>query len=92
MKIDFTPLVRPYFLKVAGRTQSWKGNTERIQRRILESHLRKAQDTKYGKAHGFSDILSGGDIYEEFRKSVPTVHYEDIRPQVLEMVKGEKDI
>lgn len=92
MRIDLTPITRPYFRKIADRTHSWKGNTEKIQRELLRDHLSRAKDTEFGRQHGFSDILASKDIYQEYRKAVPMVHYEDIRPTVIRMVKGEKDI
>lgn len=92
MRIDATPLVRPYFKRISARTAGWKDNTEEIQRKILKEHLRRAANTEIGRKYGFSDILNSSDTYESYRKMVPTVHYEDIREMVLRMVKGEKDI
>ena len=92
MRIDFTPIVRNHFYKTADRIGSWKGRTEQIQREILLSHLKKAKDTEYGKAHGFSDIIASKNPYEEYKKAVPTIRYEDIRETVMKMVKGRSDI
>lgn len=92
MKIDYTPLVRNHFRKLARRTDGWKDNTEKIQRELLRKHITKAADTEYGKIHGFHDILSTPDLYKVYTHVSPTVHYEDIRRDVLRMVKGEKDI
>lgn len=92
MRIDFTPIVRPYFRKIAGRTELWKNNTPELQLKILRSHLQKASKTKYGEKYRFKDISENSDFYKAFREGVPTVHYEDIRPLVLEMVKGHPNI
>ena len=92
MRIDFTPIVRPYFKAKAERIGSWKNNTEEIQRRILSRHLQNAADTWIGKKHHFHDILNSKDPYKTFSQEVPTVHYEDIRATVMEMVKGKPDI
>lgn len=92
MKIDFTPLVRNRFLKIAGRCESWKDDSGKIQREMLLSLLRKAKNTEIGRQYGFADIIHSSDPYEAFRQSVPTVHYEDIRPTVMKVVKGEKDV
>lgn len=92
MRIDFTPIVRPYFRKIALRTKGWRGSTEEIQREILERHLKKAAATKYGNTYGFSDILAGKDIYTAYKDAVPAIFYEDIREMVLEMIKGGQDV
>ena len=92
MRIDFTPLVRHHFQRIARRTEGWRGNSEKIQRELLAKNLRRASTTETGKNHGFEDILRSGDIYTAYAKEVPMVHYEDIRATVLRMVKGEPDI
>ncbi|MCH5242628.1 MAG: GH3 auxin-responsive promoter family protein [Muribaculaceae bacterium] len=92
MRIDFTPIVRPYFTRIAKRVDYWKGNTERIQRDLLTSHLKRASQTEIGKKYGFAEIANCKDPYKEFSKKVPTVHYEDIREDVMKMIKGKKDI
>lgn len=92
MRIDFTPLVRHRFCRIGGRVADWTDSGERIQRRVLIRNLLRAADTEYGRKYGFADILKSRNPYEEYRKAVPMVHYEDIRPLVLRMVKGEPDI
>ena len=92
MRIDFTPIVRNRFQKIAGRTESWKGDSTRIQRDVLNSLLRKASATQFGLDHGFRDFLSSPDPYSEYVESVPTIHYEDIRDTVMRMVKGESNV
>ena len=92
MRIDFTPLVRNRFLKISGRTLTWKDNTEKIQREVLHSLLKNAAVTEYGRKYGFTDILGSSDFYNTFSEEVPTIYYEDIRDTVLRMVNGEKDI
>lgn len=92
MRIDFTPLVRNHFIHVASRTQGWKHRSEEIQREVLPSLLLRARDTEIGRANGFADILASGDIYGNYARLLPLIHYEDIRPQVERMIKGEKDV
>ena len=92
MRIDFTPFIRKRFCDIAKRTQEWKDNTERIQRRVLIRNLLRAADTEYGRKYGFADILKSHTPYEAYKKTVPLVHYEDIRSIVLRMVKGEPNL
>lgn len=92
MRIDLTPLVRKRFTDIAHRTDSWLHNTEPLQRRVLIRNMLRAANTEFGKTHGFEDLLHSKDLYGEYHRQVPMVRYEDIRPQVIRMVKGEPDI
>ena len=47
-----------------------------------------AKNTKFGKEHGFSKILS----YEDWKKSVPIRDYEALKPYIDLVVKGENNI
>lgn len=92
MKIDFTPIVRNHFCNIARRTAGWKDNSEKIQRDILYHHLKRATSTEIGKRHGFADLIRTTDAYKSFVENVPMVHYEDIRRDVIRMVKGAPDM
>lgn len=92
MKVDFTPLVRNYFTRIARRTEVWKDHTEKIQRRVLLKNLLRASGTEYGRKYNFQSIIENKHPYRDFSETVPTVHYEDIRPLVMRMIKGEPDI
>ncbi|MCH5227714.1 MAG: GH3 auxin-responsive promoter family protein [Muribaculaceae bacterium] len=90
--MDFTPIVRPYFQHISRRTEAWKDHTESIQRDLLARHLKRAALTEFGRQHGFKDISHSASPYRAYIDSVPTVHYEDIRPTVMRMLQGEADI
>lgn len=92
MRIDYTPIVRSRFRKIAGRTRLWKGRAEEIQRNILHHNLTRALKTEFGRQHSFDNMMAQSQVYEVFKKMVPTIHYEDIRATVIRMVKGEKDL
>lgn len=92
MKIDFTPLVRKRFVRIAERTDAWTGNSEEIQKRVLRKLLVKAHATEYGKKYDFENIATVPDLYEAFSENVPLIEYEDIREDVMRMIQGESDI
>lgn len=92
MKIDFTPIVRPYFIKIARRTRDWADHTREIQLGILSRNISRCKDTDYGKTHEFRQILENSDLYSQYASMVPTVHYEDLRRTVMRMVKGQPDV
>lgn len=92
MRIDFTPLVKNRFYEIARRVDDWKDNTPRIQLFQLGRNLLECVDTEIGRKYGFEDIVHSKNIYGEFAATVPLVYYEDIRDQVMRMVKGEANV
>lgn len=78
---------------MARRTASarrWEnpGGMERTQRAVLEHLLGRGARTLAGERLDFRGIRS----YEDFATRVPVVGYEEIRPDVERMLRGEKDI
>lgn len=59
-------------------------NASQIQQQVLEEILTKNANTEYlkGFLHGLSDK-------ENFKKKVPIVNYEDIRPFIERIANGE---
>ena len=90
--MNYTPIARMIFKRIARRTDSWSASEERIQREVLRSLLKRATRCEVGGRYGFDEILCSDDIYEEFRRKVPMVEYEDIRADVMRMVDGERDV
>ena len=93
MSLDFTPLVRPIFVRRASRTDNWGSTSEDVQRQVLQRLLRRASRTETGRRYGYAELgrtLRSG--YADFRSRVPTVSYEDIRNDVMRMVRGERDV
>lgn len=88
--LNLTPLVRPYFSYRAARTLRIANPeaTAQAQQRVLRWLLKSAADTEIGRRYGFGKL---GD-YESYRRAVPLCQYEDIRPQVMRMLAGERDV
>ena len=62
MRIDFTPIFRPRFVKIARRVKDWPGNLQKIQTDILSNLIKKGRITSYGKRYDFNKILGSEDI------------------------------
>lgn len=90
--MDFTPLARPLFLKHARRTDCWGADSEHIQKKVLESLLKRGSASEAGRKYDYKDILSRPSAYKAFSERVPTHDYEDIREDVIRMVNGQKDV
>ncbi len=90
--INYTPLVRPLFVSRAKATDRFATEGDEIQRRLLLSLLRKAAQTDVGRRYHFGTMATDRDAYQEYRNRVAPVEYEDIRPDVMRMVNGERDV
>lgn len=68
--------------------EKFKKNAIDNQEKLLLSFVKKSEKTEFGKNHQFEKITS----IEDFQKQVPIVDYEDIKPYIEKIKKGEKDI
>ena len=66
----------------------WKSNAVEAQDKILKNLIHSAKNTAFGKDHHFDTIHS----YSDFKTHVPVHDYEDLRPYIDRMAKGEKHI
>jgi len=90
--MNYTPIARLIFDRIARRTDRWSSSGEKIQRGVLSDLLKSAKRCETGRKYGFEEILNSSDCYEDFRRRVPLVEYEDIRADVMRMVNGERDV
>ena len=70
------------------KTQRWVQNPIETQQKVFRNLLAAAKKTQFGKDHNFAGIKS----YEQFASQVPIRDYEELRPYVDRVVKGEEDI
>lgn len=66
----------------------YANNGEEIQRKILSQLIHEARNTDYGIKYNYKEIRN----YDDFRSQVPLVHYDDLRPYIMRMVNGEKNV
>lgn len=74
--------------KVNKKTQRWVQNPIKTQQLVFNNLIRQAEYTRFGKDHNFSKIKS----FEDFASQVPIRDYEELRPYVDRVVKGELDV
>ena len=89
--IDLTPIIRIGFEKLAKRTDSWATSSDTLQTNVLRSLLQRGADTEYGRRLDFTGALGSKNTYATFSR-LPLMEYEEMRPLVMRMVKGEKDV
>ena len=70
------------------KTQKWVQNPIETQRKVFQNLIASADFTQFGKDHNFSKIKN----FEDFAKQVPIRDYEELRPYIDRVVKGEQDI
>lgn len=59
-----------------------------IQDSQLKELLRRAAQTSFGREHDFASITT----YDDFRRRVPVVDYEQFAPYIERMCRGERDV
>ena len=81
-------LGKPYARLVAKFNKKWIEKPIKAQSRIFKSLIKSAQNTAFGKDHCFEEVMS----YKDFKKHVPVVDYEKIKPYIERIQDGEKDV
>ncbi|MDR1258891.1 MAG: GH3 auxin-responsive promoter family protein [Tannerellaceae bacterium] len=63
-------------------------HTGYIQHKQLKSLLHKAGNTEWGRKFDFRSIRT----YEDFSQRLPLQTYDDIKPSVIRMINGKRDV
>lgn len=87
-KALFNSLVNWFIKQRIDQIQNFITHPIDTQQGLLFSQLYRAEETVYGKLHGFKDIST----VEDFQRQVPIVHYEDFEPYIERARQGEKDV
>jgi phenylacetate-coenzyme A ligase PaaK-like adenylate-forming protein len=74
--------------RIHALTQKWANNPVIIQKKVLDSLLISAAQTKFGKNHHFSSITSHAD----FIQNVPVRDYEGLKSYIDLVVNGEPNV
>jgi phenylacetate-coenzyme A ligase PaaK-like adenylate-forming protein len=70
------------------KTQAWATNPVETQQKVFQDLIRQAKVTQFGKDHNFAKIKT----FEDFATQVPIRDYEELKPYVDKVVKGEENI
>lgn len=74
--------------KIYKQTSKWANKPVQTQQDVFKSLIENAQFTQFGKDHHFNQIKT----FEDFQKQVPVRDYEDLKPYIEKVIKGEADI
>ena len=80
--------MRWYLKQRIGRIQKFIKNPHQVQAQVLRDLVAATKHTEWGKTFGYGVIKSTAD----FAKQVPVSSYDDLKPYIQRMMRGEKDI
>lgn len=86
--MNLTSIIRPFFVRRAATAHAHAMDVEATQRALLEGLVATARDTEWGRAHSYG-MLRG---YADYRQAVAVTPYEDMRPLVMRMIDGERNV
>ena len=70
------------------RIDSWMQHPADAQREVLQDLVTTAQYTQFGHQYGFENLFN----VKNFKQVVPVHEYEDIKPYIERMMKGEENV
>jgi phenylacetate-coenzyme A ligase PaaK-like adenylate-forming protein len=74
--------------KIHDQTQKWASNPVETQQKVFNSLIRQAKKTLFGSDHQFNKIKT----FDDFATQVPIRDYEQLKPYVDKVVKGQENI
>ncbi len=84
----FNPIISWVIKKRIHRIRAFMNEPKKSQTKILEHLIEKSKNTTWGKKHNYKKITN----YTEFKENVPIQSYEDIKPYIDLIKKGNKNI
>lgn len=81
-------LAKPFAALVHAQTRAWSSRPAVVQNRTLMRIVRQAEQTAFGRDHGFSNIRT----YEDFKRQVPIRDYEELKPYIDRILQGEQNV
>ncbi|MBK6828832.1 MAG: GH3 auxin-responsive promoter family protein [Chitinophagaceae bacterium] len=70
------------------RIKAWKNNPFDAQREVLQELVTSAQYTEFGRKYDFTNLFN----VKDFKAAVPVHEYDDLKPFIERIMKGEQDI
>ncbi|HLP63315.1 GH3 auxin-responsive promoter family protein [Flavobacterium sp.] len=74
--------------RIHKKTLQWSSHPVETQQKVFADLIRQAKETQFGKDHNFDSIKS----FSDFAQNVPIRDYEELKPYVDRVVKGEENI
>lgn len=68
--------------------EKWSNKPVISQENTLKKLIKSGQKTLFGKDHNFSQIKK----YEDYKKNIPVVDYEGIKPYINKIIQGDRNV
>jgi hypothetical protein len=81
-------LSKPFAAIVNSRLNKLRKNAVALQQKTFEHLISRAKNTSFGSDHHFGQIST----YDDFKKNVPVRDYEEFRPYIDRVTKGEENV
>jgi hypothetical protein len=81
-------LAKPFAAYIASQTRKWSRQPGIYQDKILTGLVSKGSSTQFGADHDFQSIRN----HDDFKKNVPIRDYEQLKPYIDKVIKGESDV
>lgn len=93
MNCFYAPFLKKFAITLAGfplmiRFEKKTKNIKNVQDALLAQIISNNKSTRFGKEHNFSFITN----YEQYKAYVPVRDYENHRPYIEKMTKGEDNV
>ena len=69
-------------------SEDFKQNAVEDQEKLLLSLVKRAEKTLFGRSYQFENIKT----IEDFQKKIPVADYEELKPYIKKVKKGQRDI
>jgi hypothetical protein len=83
-----TSLVKWFNIKRMAQIDLMRNYPFNVQQDVFQQLVAKAVDTEWGKKYNYASFQEIAD----FQKAVPLQHYEDVKPYIDRLRKGEQDL
>lgn len=81
-------LAKQFASVIYKKTQKWAKNPVQTQEKVFQQLISQAAGTNFGRDHNFDSIKT----VQDFAKQVPVRDYEQLKPYIEKVVKGEENI
>lgn len=81
-------LMRSFLRRRYARLKQMQEQPVALQQQVFQQFIHKAQDTVWGKAHGYSKLKTLAD----FTRQVPLSQYDDLKPYIQRAMLGEANV
>ena len=86
--MNLTKILRPYFIRRLSALDRANADVEATQKRVLRELVGRARNTLWGRGHSFRSIAG----YDDFTSRLDVTPYDQLRPLVMRMIAGEKNL